>query len=396
MRFAAPVTSAQRPSRVGCLFGTGHHRSSVRVFCRQGYTIDTPMILPTTSAELPVPSDDALRHERRARRARFAARSSAPAAGSISRATWSSRCTRRASAITAPAARSSARPAISSRRRSSSRSFAPRARADARRRARGARVARRRWSSAPAAVRSRANLLDTFARLGRDVRYRILEPSADLRERQQRALARFADRVQWLERLPEAPFSGVVVANEVLDALPVSRVRDRAGEPQRPRRRRERTTASTGQRGRASPELARPCARSSDALGAPLPNGYRSRSSASRCRLGSRALAASLERGSLLFVDYGLVRTRLLPRAARRRHVDLPLPPSRPRRSVRSIRGCKTSRRGWTSAPAPKPRRRPASPSPVSRRKGNISLNVLAALPPALAVDLASPQSRAL
>ena len=50
-----------------------------------------------------------------------------------------------------------------------------------------------------------AQLLDTFAKLGRDVRYRILEPSADLRERQQRALAPFADRVQWLDRLPETP-----------------------------------------------------------------------------------------------------------------------------------------------------------------------------------------------
>ena len=74
------------------------------------------------------------------------------------------------------------------------------------------------------------NLLDTFARLGRNVRYSILEPSADLRQRQQRALARFGGQVQWLERLPAAPFSGVVVANEVLDALPTPRFCLRAGE----------------------------------------------------------------------------------------------------------------------------------------------------------------------
>ena len=67
-----------------------------------------------------------------------------------------------------------------------------------------------------------AQLLDTFALQRRNVRYFILEPSADLRERQQRALERFAGRVQWLDRLPDADFAGVVVANEVLDALPVT------------------------------------------------------------------------------------------------------------------------------------------------------------------------------
>ena len=76
-----------------------------------------------------------------------------------------------------------------------------------------------------------AQLLDTFAKLGRDVRYEIIEPSADLRQRQQRALAAFAGRVHWLDRLPETPFPGVVVANEVLDALPVTRFTIDDGEP---------------------------------------------------------------------------------------------------------------------------------------------------------------------
>jgi SAM-dependent MidA family methyltransferase len=56
--------------------------------------------------------------------------------------------------------------------------------------------------------------------------YRILEVSADLRERQQRLLREelpgFADRIAWLDRMPEA-HHGVVIANEVLDALPVER-----------------------------------------------------------------------------------------------------------------------------------------------------------------------------
>jgi SAM-dependent MidA family methyltransferase len=56
--------------------------------------------------------------------------------------------------------------------------------------------------------------------------YRILEVSADLRERQQRLLReevpQLADRIVWLDRMP-ASHRGVVLANEVLDALPVER-----------------------------------------------------------------------------------------------------------------------------------------------------------------------------
>ncbi|MDD5295775.1 MAG: SAM-dependent methyltransferase [Rhodocyclaceae bacterium] len=55
-------------------------------------------------------------------------------------------------------------------------------------------------------------------------RYRILELSGELRARQRATLEARAPhllpRVSWLDRLPEA-FSGVVVANEVLDAMPV-------------------------------------------------------------------------------------------------------------------------------------------------------------------------------
>lgn len=53
--------------------------------------------------------------------------------------------------------------------------------------------------------------------------YAILEVSADLRERQEAAISarapRLASRVVWLTELPNA-FSGCIIANEVLDALP--------------------------------------------------------------------------------------------------------------------------------------------------------------------------------
>lgn len=74
-----------------------------------------------------------------------------------------------------------------------------------------------------------ADLLAELARLGRlPGRYLILELSAPLRARQQALLRQelpgLMGLVQWLDRLPE-PFCGLVLANEVLDAMPVDRFR---------------------------------------------------------------------------------------------------------------------------------------------------------------------------
>lgn len=54
-----------------------------------------------------------------------------------------------------------------------------------------------------------------------DTQYLILEVSADLRARQAERLAPFGERVRWLDALPDR-FRGCVLANEVLDAMPVS------------------------------------------------------------------------------------------------------------------------------------------------------------------------------
>ena len=57
-------------------------------------------------------------------------------------------------------------------------------------------------------------------------RYQILEVSADLRERQETLFreeaAGYFDRIEWISAIPQH-HSGVVIANEVLDALPVER-----------------------------------------------------------------------------------------------------------------------------------------------------------------------------
>jgi SAM-dependent MidA family methyltransferase len=83
-----------------------------------------------------------------------------------------------------------------------------------------------------------ADLLESLAaRNALPARYRILEVSADLRARQQDRIAALppavADRVEWLDALPETPFRGVIFGNEVLDALPFERVAYTADGPVR-------------------------------------------------------------------------------------------------------------------------------------------------------------------
>ncbi len=75
-----------------------------------------------------------------------------------------------------------------------------------------------------------ADILMRLESLGRlPERYLILDVSADLKERQRRTLEErvphLAGRAAWTEVPPTAPFDGVILANEVLDALPVARFR---------------------------------------------------------------------------------------------------------------------------------------------------------------------------
>ena len=64
-------------------------------------------------------------------------------------------------------------------------------------------------------------LLENLGQLGVSVkRYTIVDLSGSLRARQQDTLKAYAHQVQWVDALPEQ-LSGVVVGNEVLDAMPV-------------------------------------------------------------------------------------------------------------------------------------------------------------------------------
>src|SRR5215469_792051 len=76
--------------------------------------------------------------------------------------------------------------------------------------------------------RMAAVVLASLASLGKlPARYAILEVSADLAQRQRERLGKLPreirERVVWLDRLPERPLHGVILANEVLDALPCRR-----------------------------------------------------------------------------------------------------------------------------------------------------------------------------
>lgn len=143
-------------------------------------------------------------------------------------------------------------------------------------------------------------------RRGAPVQYLILEPSADLRSRQRARLARFADRVRWLERLPDRPVEGLILANEVVDALPVVRFVKRADNVA-PLGVRHGGEGFEWAEGGPDAELSAAVAALEAALGEPLPEGYRSEI----CLvLGGwiESLAATLARGAVLLVDYGGVR----------------------------------------------------------------------------------------
>ena len=58
--------------------------------------------------------------------------------------------------------------------------------------------------------------------------YYLLEPSADLRQRQQtnikKTIPQLEERFVWLDHLPEETIRGIILANEVIDAMPVKRI----------------------------------------------------------------------------------------------------------------------------------------------------------------------------
>jgi SAM-dependent MidA family methyltransferase len=139
-----------------------------------------------------------------------------------------------------------------------------------------------------------------------DVPYRILEPSADLADRQRRRLAPYGDRVQWLDRLPDPPIDAVVIANEVMDALPVTAFVKR-GARAVPLGVAVGPDGFVWAEGAADAGLDRAIAAIEATLGGSLPEGYRSEI----CLLlpaWIAALGRALRRGFVWLIDYGYSR----------------------------------------------------------------------------------------
>ena len=151
-------------------------------------------------------------------------------------------------------------------------------------------------------------LLELEARAALPESYAILEVSGELRERQFDTLAakvpHRASRVQWLDGLPER-FSGALVANEVLDVMPVHLI------AWRPEGIFERGVA-LGDEGNfvwADQPATGKVAEAAAALGLALPEEGEY---VSELNLAGRAWvaewAARLDQGAMLLVDYGYPR----------------------------------------------------------------------------------------
>lgn len=144
-------------------------------------------------------------------------------------------------------------------------------------------------------------LLESLRAAGRlPDQYCILELSAELRERQRRTIAGHCPdllpRCRWLDRLPDR-FEGVVIANEVLDAMPVERFRV--------------TTAGlviiqVTWTGEGFGETTRPAAPGelAEIAALNLPAGYESEAGV-LAQQWVAGLADWLRRGVVLIIDYG-------------------------------------------------------------------------------------------
>lgn len=139
--------------------------------------------------------------------------------------------------------------------------------------------------------------------------YKILELSGELRERQRRLietrLPELAPRVQWLDSLP-TDFRGIIIANEVVDALPVSRFRITEAGP-RPLQVAWLDHGLGWQEGPPDTALEATLDGLQQELPEPLPVGYESEFCPG-LEAWIQSLGESLHQGAILLVDYGYPR----------------------------------------------------------------------------------------
>jgi SAM-dependent MidA family methyltransferase len=140
-------------------------------------------------------------------------------------------------------------------------------------------------------------------------RYLILETSADLTQRQQKMirdeLPDMQEKVEWLTRLPDA-LEGVVIANEVADALPVERFA--RGEDAVFQMHVVAGDSGFDWSRKPAPELLATAVQKIEAdIGEELAHGYESEVSLGLCDWIGQ-IAGCLRSGLILLFDYGVSR----------------------------------------------------------------------------------------
>lgn len=140
--------------------------------------------------------------------------------------------------------------------------------------------------------------------------YLMLDTSADLRARQQQSIRQYVphleERIRWLDTLPAMGINGVIIANEVLDAIPVNRIyvnEDSVDELSVGVDRDQFTWVHN----MIEEELHTEVEEIFKFLGNRLQTGYVSEINI-RIKPWLNSLAEILERGVMLFIDYGYPR----------------------------------------------------------------------------------------
>jgi SAM-dependent MidA family methyltransferase len=142
-------------------------------------------------------------------------------------------------------------------------------------------------------------VLDALAAMGQPPRcYTIVDLSGSLRERQRETLATHGAVVRWADALPDA-FEGVVLGNEVLDAMPVQLLHRVGGQADGVWR--ERGVALDGGGALVWAERPTPLRPPLDIEG---PHDYLTEIHP-QAEAFIRTLADRLQRGAAFFIDYG-------------------------------------------------------------------------------------------
>jgi SAM-dependent MidA family methyltransferase len=156
-----------------------------------------------------------------------------------------------------------------------------------------------------------ADILGSMKPEGGPTRYRILERSADLRAVQRETIAEHLpdglERVEWLDQPPDRDWQGVLIANEVIDALAAERFGVHGGAV------RQLCVRESGEgfdwATRPAPAVLETAVRNLESdLGAAFKHEYRSELHLQLAPWLS-AVSVRMTRGLALFVDYGYPRS---------------------------------------------------------------------------------------